>query len=60
MGRNRGHWPEFQIRPHNMSSREVLMVYIQYSKWHAGEINIKICSGQAERQIALDFGYYGN
>ena len=31
MGRNRGHWPEFQIRPH-MSSREVLMVYILYSK----------------------------
>ena len=30
MGRKRGHWPEFQIRPH-MSSREVLMVYI-YSK----------------------------
>ena len=26
MGRNRGHWPEFQIRP-DMSSREVLMVY---------------------------------
>ena len=31
MGRNRGHWPEFQIRP-DMSSGEVLMVYYMYSK----------------------------
>ena len=32
MGRNRGHWPEFQIRP-DMLSGEVLMVYyIMYSK----------------------------
>ena len=27
MGRNRGHWPEFQIRP-DISSRAVLMVYM--------------------------------
>ena len=32
MGRNRGHWPEFQIRPDIMSSGEVLMVYYMYSK----------------------------
>ena len=49
MGRKRGHWPEFQIRPHYMSPRVVLMVYIcdkmtLGSFWYQTYYSKSICS----------------